>query len=119
MTSKRNVVYTIQIVGRLWLPAQKVAMDMEIHERDWNVIDSDFQNLTLDEIEHYVMTHTGDLSQIIDFTVDKHEEKGLEVWIDDEGWNKSTRTYRTICMKDWETEDSQILYLDCMSQYAY
>ena len=77
MTSKRNVVYTIQIVGRLWLPAQKVAMDMEIYERDWNVVDSDFQNLTLDEIEHYIMTHTSDLSQVIDFTVDKHEEKGV------------------------------------------
>jgi hypothetical protein len=116
-----KVEYYVQILGRLWMPQCKAAMDMKITKHNWQVIDTDFNNLTLNEIEHYVITHSGDFSEIIDFTVDKWEEEDHpKTWIDEDGWLEITHRNRMTHMKKWENEDSAMEFNDAISPvYEY
>jgi hypothetical protein len=112
-----RIDYHIQVVGYLWLPRDLAAIDMNITESEWNVVDTDFKNLTLEQIEHYIITHTGDFSEIIDFTVEKCEVGSPYTEDGEDGWKNVTNSFRYTQMKDWDTEENQIKYLDCNAYY--
>jgi hypothetical protein len=112
-----RVDYNIQILGRLWMPRDLAAMDAALVENDWNVVDTDFQNLTLEQIEHHIITHSSDFSEIIDFTVEKCEVTSPRVEESQDGWKHITNSYRYTQLKDWESEENHNKYLDCQAYY--
>ena len=108
------VRYHISVVGKMWMPTATAAMEVDINKRDWNVIDTDFDNLTLEELEHYMYTHTGDLSQITDYKIEKTIECRPKTSVGDDGWLEVTHRSKHYVMRDWEDEDSPNILIDCL-----
>jgi hypothetical protein len=85
----------VQIVGYLWMPQCKAATEQSVSSYDIENMTDDDGNVTRDSVEQWVMTHSGDFSSVIDFRAD------LEVGD------------KTIVI-DWEKEESECDFADCM-----
>lgn len=109
-----KIDYHVQILGRLWMPRCKAATVINLTKHNWSVIDTDFEHLTLDEIEHYVMTHSGDFSEIIDYTVEKTEIHSPTVERYEDGWIETHHRSRDTRMKWWENDEREMEFQDTM-----
>lgn len=117
MLGTRNtteVKYFVSVVGQMWLPQIPAAMEITITERDWNVTDADFENLTLEELEHWMYTHTGDLSTIDDYEISKLTVLPVKTNVDDDGWLEAIHRSKSEMMRAWENEESPHILWDCL-----
>ena len=91
-TVKRSFV---RIIGSLWMPAITAATQQRIDAYELENMRGEDGAITRESVEHWVMTHSGDFSSVIDFHADI-EDGDISVVI------------------DWESEDSEYTYTDCM-----
>jgi hypothetical protein len=105
--------YYISVIGNLWMPSTAVtAMETTLTKRDWHVVDTDFDNLTLDQIEHWIYTHSGDMSKVIDIKIEKEITEQPKVWKDDDGWLEITHRSKLTTIREWSDEDSAQIFID-------
>lgn len=81
----------VQVIGNLWMPDTVAAMQYSLSPYD--LANMDPKNR--DDVERWVMLHTGDFQNIIDFRAD--------FTIDDKS-----------VIHEWANEESESTYSDCM-----
>lgn len=107
--------YYISIIGNLWMPSTAVtAAEITLTDRDWHVVDTDFDNLSIDQIEHWIDTHSGDMSKILDVKIEKEITEQPKVWQNDDGWVEVTHRNKLETIRDWSNEDSPHILIDCL-----
>jgi len=85
----------VDVIGKLWMPNTTAATRIKVDSYDiGNMRDEDGQ-LNRDSVEQWLMFHSGDFSQVLDFSASI--EDGQE----------------TITI-EWADEDSEFTYFDCM-----
>ncbi len=83
----------IQVIGTIWFPPVTCAMEYPLTEWDVNNISP----LTRDETEHWLMLHSGDFQEIIDFRADIYNHiTGHDV------------------VFEWADAESEYTFNDCM-----
>jgi len=98
----------IIVLGKIWWPMGAVCSQ----EKSIQLGDKPFQvhiNPTFDEVENWVMSNSGDFSEIVDWNC----EMEIIQW---ESAKKRTHTYETL--KAWDSEESEYAYLDTISEYV-
>lgn len=93
---RKNIVY---VVGKLWQPGITAAQRLELRDYDVENARDDDGQITRESIHHWLDTHTGDFTGVIDFSASI--EDGPD----------------TVDIP-WASEDGEYAYLDCMSESA-
>ena len=83
---------TINVIGKIWMPANKCAQEIVLSAYDLENIE---KPVTRDTVEFWLMLNSGDFQSITDFSA------SLEIGSE------------TIELP-WEHEDSEYTYSDCM-----
>jgi hypothetical protein len=92
-----RVYSVIRVVGRLWMPQALAATDITLSDYDLGNISGDkpLSEVTREDVEQWLMTHSGDFSEVIDLSVSiSRGDLDLEF--------------------PWEQEENEVTYFDCM-----
>lgn len=92
---------TIKVVGRLWLPMCKAAMTLRV---------SSSKGDTLESFEDYMLTHTGDLSTILDYQIEYSLTRSRPGTLSGESILHS----RERIARPWTNQDSECEHIDLM-----
>jgi hypothetical protein len=83
----------IQVIGKIWMPPVVCGMQYDLTEHDVQNI----HPLTYDNVEDWLMKHSGDFQEIIDFRADIYDSVlGIDV------------------VFEWEDPESEYTYFDLM-----
>jgi hypothetical protein len=92
-TVTKNAIY---VIGTIWLPPIVCAQKKELTTYDMENIKDENGKITRDSVERWLSCHSGDFSQVIDFSADfDYEGKHIDI-----PWSKG--------------EESELTYSDCM-----
>ena len=85
----------IQVIGKIWMPAITCAEELTLSDYDMGNLAEEDGTITRELVESWLTTHSGDFQSVEDFRADfdwhnKHFES------------------------DWQSEDSEYTFNDCM-----
>lgn len=95
------VVSKVQVIGKIWMPPVLSAMEYTVSNSDIeNMKDEKTGDISRSAVERWVMLHTGDFQSIEDWRAELEVGDETLIW-------------------DWEKEDSEMKYNDCMFPGVY
>ena len=106
----KNISYQIEILGSLWMSKSKAATEIRIKvgTKPFEV-NIDLNN-ELESLKIYLVTKTGDFSNVIDYKIVKRYQVD-DIWQSD---NEPTLRTEYVTIKEWEHEQNEIDYYSCL-----
>jgi hypothetical protein len=107
MKMDTQVTLRISVLGKIWWPMGLVCSLEKTIKLGKNPFQVDI-NPTVDEVEDWLMTNTGDFSEVMDW----------DCQMESTTWEGNKRITEFTELKPWNDEEMEYTYLDTISEFV-